>query len=191
MFNAFPQSEVDIVAPDGTVRQKTKALIDSKQITIPDPTALVMVGDEIRRKIPNGTEEAFEVVESMYYEDFHGIPAHHQIKFRRRGTFPKGTGGNYTIHVTGPNSRVNLHSTDNSTNNVSTSPIFGEMAKAITESAIDDAEKDRLRQVISTMEAKLNDRDGYRTAYQDFMVAAATHITVVAPFLPALTKLLG
>ncbi len=41
------------------------------------------------------------------------------------------------------------------------------------------------------MEARLSDRDGYRTAYQDFMVAAAAHMTVVAPFLPALAKLLS
>lgn len=191
MFDHFPQSDIEIVAPDGTVRQRTKALIDSKQITIPDSAALVMVGDEIRRKIPNGTEEAFEVVESMFREAFHGIPARHLIKFRRKGTFPKGTGGNYTFHVTGPNARVNFHSTDNSANSVGSSPIFGEMKRAVTESAINNAEKERLRQVISTMESRLSDPDGYRAAYQDFMVTAAAHMTVVAPFLPALAKLLS
>lgn len=191
MFNAFPQSEVDIVAPDGTVRQSTKALISDKDIILPDPKAVVCVGDEVRRKLPNGLEDTFEITKTMYYDGMTGIPAHHQLRYRQKGTFQKGTGGNYTIHVIGANARVNVHSTDNSTNNAGQNPVFDQMAKAVTESAIEDAEKDRLRQVISIMEARLDDRDSYRVAYQDFIITAAAHMTIVAPFLPALAKLLS
>jgi hypothetical protein len=46
VFNNLPQSDIDIVAPDGTVRHKTKAIVGPNIITIPDSKVIVMVGDE-------------------------------------------------------------------------------------------------------------------------------------------------
>jgi len=61
LFDHFPQSDVDIVAPDGTIKYRTKALIGPKEITIPDASLLIEPGDEIRSRIPSGVEETFRL----------------------------------------------------------------------------------------------------------------------------------
>jgi hypothetical protein len=118
LFSHFPQSDIDIVAPDGTVRHRTKGLVDAKSVTLPDPSIVIQPGDEIRRRIPSGVEEAFEVVDPVFHERFHGIPAHYQIKVRKKGTFPSGQGGNYSLHVSGQNARVNIATAPVALNNI-------------------------------------------------------------------------
>jgi hypothetical protein len=192
MFGSFPQSDIDIVAPDGTVRHRTKAIIDSKMATIPDPSIVIEPGDEIRRRIPSGVEEAFEVVDPVFYESHGGaIPAHYQVKIRRKGTFPKGTGGNYTFNVSGPNARVNFNSQDYSQNIVSDRSVFGELRAAIENGVPDPTEKDQLKQLVAKMEEASDDRGAFMRAYQSFIASAANHATVIGPFLPALSQMLG
>jgi hypothetical protein len=78
-FNRFPRSDVDIVAADGTVRHRTKAIVHHKSVTVPkpdlvnepgsiivpDPSLVIEPGDEMRRRIPSGREETFEVVDQF------------------------------------------------------------------------------------------------------------------------------
>lgn len=47
MFGSFPQSELTIVSPDGTVRGVEKGIIDSKLATISNKNAVILAGDEI------------------------------------------------------------------------------------------------------------------------------------------------
>ncbi len=125
MFSAFPQSDLKIVSSDGEVRSIEKGILDSKLATIPNKNAVIHVGDEIRRKLPNGTEETFEVVDPVYYEGLGGaIPPHYQVKIRRKGAFPSGTGGPSTFNVSGQNSRVNIGSVDRSTNLAASGDVF-------------------------------------------------------------------
>ncbi|HTS41477.1 MAG TPA: hypothetical protein VMH84_13170 [Xanthobacteraceae bacterium] len=190
MFKNFPQSELSIVAADGTIRHKVKGIIDSKLATIPDPNVVIHTGDEIRRILPNGTEEVFEVLDPVFYQKMHGVPAHFQVKIRRKGEFPKGTGGNFTIHISGPNARVNISSTDNSHNIVANRSVFGDLKTAI-EKSVPVEEHGKLLTAIERMERGVGNRPALLQAYQDFMSSAANHMTVIAPFLPALTKLLS
>src|SRR5581483_2781027 len=124
MFEAFPKSQLQIIAPDGTVRSTETGIMSSKSVTIPNEAAVIHVGDEIRRKLPNGIEEAFEVVDPVYHSHFHGIPAHYQVKIRRKGSFPSGTGGHYTVTVSGANARVNIGSHDHSHNIATNDHVF-------------------------------------------------------------------
>lgn len=55
--------------------------------------------------VTNGKEEFYLVDSAVFHERFHGIEAHYGVKIRRKGSFPKNTGGHY-IHVTGHNARV-------------------------------------------------------------------------------------
>ena len=190
MFEDFPQSELKIVAADGTVRGVVKGIVDSKQATIPNKNAVIHVGDEIRRKLPNGTEETFEVVDPVYFDNFHGIPAHYQVKIRRKGTFPAGKGGNFTLNVSGQNSRVNISSQDYSTNLAIEGSVFDTL-KAKLEGSVSDREKlSELLAAIETMKRQ-QQTPGFAAAYQKFVSLTADHLSLVAPFLPALTKFFG
>jgi hypothetical protein len=192
MFSHFAQSELKIVAPDGFVRSVEKGIIDSKLATIPNKNAIIFAGDEIRRTLPNGIEETFEVIDPVFYDGMRGaIPAHFQVKIRRKGSFPAGTGGNYTFNVSGPNARVNIGSHDRSQNIVADNSVFNDLKNAVKTGLPESEERSRLLHLIESLENKTGDRTGFTSAYQDFISAAANHMTVVAPFLPALTKLLG
>lgn len=189
MFNVFPKSEFKVVAPDGTVRGMVKGIFDPKVITVPDTAALIMAGDEMRRTLPNGTEEAFEVLDPVYHETFHAIPAHYQVKIRRKGAFPAGRGGNFNITLSG-NARLNLNSNDHSTNIIADNSVFGEIRSALKGADIETEKLDRIIQALDAMEAARSNRSTFASAYQNFIKAAAEHITVISPFLPALGQML-
>jgi hypothetical protein len=77
MFNSFPKSSFDVIAPDGTIRCSIKGVFTGKMVAVDDASATILAGDELRRRLPNGTEEAFEVVDPKFFEGLHGaIPAH-------------------------------------------------------------------------------------------------------------------
>ncbi|MDP2408854.1 MAG: hypothetical protein Q8M26_01045 [Pseudolabrys sp.] len=191
MFGRFPQSELKIVAPDGFIRSVEKGTIDSKLAIIPNQNAIIFAGDEIRRTLPNGIEETFEVIDPVFYDGRRAIPAHFQVKISRKGSFPAGTGGNFTFNVSGVNARVNIGSHDSSQNIVGDKSIFTDLKNAVQTGLAESEERSRLVLLIEKMEAKVGDRPGFISAYQDFISAAANHMTVVAPFLPAVAKLLG
>jgi hypothetical protein len=143
LFSHFPQSDIDIVAPDGTVRYRTKGIVDPKSVIISDSSLLIQPGDEIRRRIPSGVEETFEVIDPVYHESFAGaIPAHYQVKVRKKGMFPHGHGGNYSVHVSGQNARINIGSRDHSTNIATQGDVFGAISASLRGVVKDAAELD-------------------------------------------------
>lgn len=191
MFDSFPQSEIDVVGSDGIVRARTRAILDSKTATIPDVSILIEAGDEIRRRIPSGAEEAFEVIDPVYHGDFHGIPAHYSVKIKRKGSFPQGKGGNYNFYVSGPNARVNFQSHDQSTNVALDRSKFQALREAIQANVTDAAERESLSALTRELEHSAGNKEQYTKIYQKFIASAANHITIIAPFLPAITDFLG
>jgi hypothetical protein len=180
--------EIDIVAPDGTVRCRVIAYYGGTEFIIEDMTADVRPGDEIRRMLPNGREEAFVVQDPKYYGKGPFGP-HYQVKIGRGGVYPKHTGGNYKIDVSGPNSRVNIHSTDQSINTVVGDEVFKQLRKALDEGIGEEGEREKLRNLVNRVEAA-RDQKSYIDSYQALIASAANHMTIIAPFLPALTELL-
>src|ERR1700704_5838641 len=98
MFDRLPKHDCDIVAPDGTIRAaNTKGIFVPEKIILLDPKVVIATGDEIRRRLPNGTDEAFEILDFHFVEKLHSLPAHYQVTPKRKGTYPHGQGGNYSI----------------------------------------------------------------------------------------------
>jgi hypothetical protein len=188
-FNDFPQSDIDIVAPDGTVRHRTKAIVDAKSVTVPDSSLVIERGDEIRRRIPSGIEETFEVVDPVFLEKSKRIPAHYQVKVRKKGMFPSGQGGNYSFNISGQNARVSIGSHDHSTNIATQGDVFGDISTAL-QGVVKNG--DELRQLLSAVDEMKRQRGGagFVAAYRSFVSLAADHLGVLAPFLPALSQLL-
>jgi hypothetical protein len=189
LLSAFKKDPCTIVAPDGAIRATPKAqFAGSSLVVIQGTDVVVMPGDEIRRKLPNGTGEAFNVIDPTFY-DTGPFGPHFQIKVARKGVFPLNSGGNYTVHVSGPNSRVNIGSQDHSIN-VAADNVFGEITAAL-KAGISDQNK--LAELLATVEEMKRERgrSGFMQAYQKFVGLAADHIGLVSPFLPALTNLLG
>ena len=179
--------EIDIVAPDGTVRCRVIGYYGGSQFVIDDMKVDVRPGDEIRRMLPNGNEEAFTVLDPKFFKGHFG--PHYQVRVGRNGTFPRHTGGNYNVHVSGSNSRVNIGSTDQSTNTVVNGNLFNTLRKALGEGIDDETEREKLTELVSQVEAA-HDQKSFVASYQALIASAANHMTIITPFLPALAEIL-
>ncbi len=87
-------------------------------------------------------------------------------------------------------SRINVNSVDNSTNLISESNtvLFARMREQAT--AIEDAtDREDIVARVAELE-KAQGSSGFFHAYQNFIASAANHMTLFAPFLPALAELL-
>lgn len=187
-FSDFPHSKIEIISPGGEVRATTEGIFANNQVIVFDERIVVFVGDEVRRRLPNGTDEAFEVIDPVFQNGLGGIPSHFKLKIQRKGTFPHRQGGNFTINVSGPNSRVNIASTDNSKNVVGNDAVFGDLLRAVDEN-VHGADRDAIFAAIQSMQDNRGS-DGFKRSYQDFITSAAAHMGIIAPFLPAISQML-
>jgi hypothetical protein len=94
-------------------------------------------------------------------------------------------------HVYGHNPRWNTNSTDNSVNIVSITQeeIFAALNQDIVEKIQDGEEQSDILQRLDALE-KAQGTKLFAERYTDFISAAANHMTLIAPFIPALSELL-
>lgn len=119
MLRDFNKDKVTLVKADGTVaKEQVPALVTGEMIFTADKTLPVEVGDYLLRNLPNGLVEKYEVTNPKYYDVGHSLDAHFQIDVARAGS-PQAQAAvvhGITNNFNGPNSRVNINSTDNSIN---------------------------------------------------------------------------
>jgi len=106
-----------------------------------------------------------------------------------KGEAPVEKERNITIgHIIG---KVNINSTDNSTNiNIDSSSIFGGLSNAISSAPIEEMQKAQLLAKVEELR-QAEGTGGFVQKYKDFMQNAANHMTVISPFIPALTSLIS
>ena len=192
MFSQFMTDVLCLRKHDGRVFENIMACVSGKGVIAIDDVSLpVEVGDRLTRKLPSGVTESFIVDDPGYRESFSGIPAHYQVKAHREDAERSVHRGG-TYNVTGPNARVNINSHDHSTNTVvfEPTPVFADLRQAVVEAV---AEKDERAKLLASIEAMENGRRTHTFVdrYKDFITLAANHMTIVAPFLPALSALLS
>ena len=90
-------------------------------------------------------------------------------------------------NISGANARINVNSTDNSVNSVVENSIelFDQLTAALTSQIQAKGERDKLLTLVAEMRATTH-KETFNEKYQNFIAAAANHITIVEPFLPAL-----
>lgn len=110
---------------------------------------------------------------------------------RRRRSNPKEATVMNVYHLTGAGSRVNVNSTDNSTNvTISESELFSKMREEISEKVPSGEGRDRLLQKVSALE-KERDLPSAWERYKELITVAADHMALICPFIPALTEMIG
>jgi hypothetical protein len=98
---------------------------------------------------------------------------------------PKEPQVNQTFNVNGPNARVNIDSTDNSTNIVNQGIPFSELRKAIESGVADGVERATILEKLADLEMA-TDRESGSKRYQSFIASAHHHMALLGPYLPAL-----
>ncbi len=93
-------------------------------------------------------------------------------------------------HLTGHNSRVNVQSTDQSVNVVITNSeqLFQKIRESIQSSVPVEQQQDILERLQALEQAQDSTIFGVR--YTEFIAVAANQMTIIAPFIPALSELL-
>lgn len=108
------KDHIELLKKDGTKIENLKAMVQSQRIFMDAENVRIESGDLILRKMSNGGEETYEVIDPVFYE----IPgAHYQMRVKKLG-IPEVERAmqNITYNVNGNNARINQNSIDNSTN---------------------------------------------------------------------------
>nr|WP_205600824.1 hypothetical protein [Halomonas socia] len=126
-FSDMLNDDVTLLKKNGDRVEGIKASVQGEMIFINRSDILIETGDLIQRNMSNGGEETYEVIDPGFHESFHGIEAHYQMTHRKLGLpEAKAAVQSITYHISGPNARVNNHSTDNSVNTVNINPDVAE-----------------------------------------------------------------
>ena len=189
MMSAFPTDNVKIIKKDLTVIEDIEALVDRNKIFIDDGSLNIEEGDIIEHVLPNGAKEQYLVIDRGFYRGAHGIPDHYQIKVEKQSGYVKLSNGTVIneYHITNAD-KVNIHSTDNSTtyqitaNDISILDTLRSLAKGLDE-------EDKIISAVNEMQESIGKKT-FSEKYNAFIQSVANHMTIFAPFIPALSAFL-
>lgn len=181
--------EVKLVKENGDVYEDIKANVQTEKIFITDETIPIEEGDKLQRKLPSGMMESYIVLDKGFYNvNMGGMKPHYQCKVKKEGTISAEKKLNHQkiYNVTGENSRININSTDNSMNviNKSSDELFEEIRDIVNKNIQNNEE---IIKTINEME-KNKDKDSFMDSYQKFISSMSNHMTLIAPFIPALSQ---
>lgn len=190
IVNNLPTEKVTLLKNDGRVFEGIVAHVQPDIIFTEDMSAPIEEDDYILRKLPNGLEERYLIIDRGFYDAFHGLPSHYQIKVRKQNKQDRIKSIPQTIIVNnnGEYSKANLNSTDNSVNNYNSSTeIFNELKKL----ALEIPQEDRTTIINSIDDMQENNgKKNFVEKYNLFIQNAANYMTIFAPLIPTLTNLL-
>ena len=157
-FSDMLNDNVTLLKKNGDRVEGIKASVQAKKIFINRSDILIETGDLIQRNMTNGGEETYEVIDPGFHESFHGIEAHYQMTHRKLGLpEAKAAVQSITYHISGPNARVNNHSTDNSVNTVNVNPDVAEhisMLRQEVKRLLPDHEQKPALEVVDAIEGQ-------------------------------------
>ncbi|KWS71674.1 hypothetical protein AL053_23445 [Pseudomonas savastanoi pv. fraxini] len=120
-FESMMLDTIELLKQNGSRTPGIKGRVQKGKITTFDSSLQIEPHDLFIRKASNGTEETYEVIDPVFHEAFHGIPASYEIEVRKLGVpEAKQHIQSITFNVTGAGARINSNSTDNSTNTINT-----------------------------------------------------------------------
>lgn len=186
------RDKVSLIKDDGSRFDDIKANVQPHKIFIDDASLPIEEGDKLIRTLPNNLVESYIVLDRGYYESIGDIPSHYQVKVRKESVIPASTPSSIVYNLIGDSSRVNINSQDISVNvkNITSGDLFEKLKKAIEENEDNVDKKSKLLSLVDEME-DAQGTDRFRERYKEFVATAADHMTLLIPFLHALTQLLS
>ena len=195
-FSDMMTDSITVILKDGSKHENIPALVDKENITMDEVTIPLSIGDRIERKLPSGQVEVLTVTKVHLTKGSggrSGIPDFYEIEYESEGVQKHPVQpAPVNIHVSdSPQTRVNVNSTDHSANiiNNQAEDVFSQIRELLTDALANSNELDLLLERVDDME-RSRESGNFTRAYNDFIAAAAAHLTVLVPVLPALTALL-
>lgn len=121
-------------------------------------------------------------------------PAWVKTQIDRRRLMPKkleGPSVTTIYNVQGDNARWNTNSNDNSVNIItrSSEEIFADLRERIASEIPEGNERRKIVESLTALQES-HGKPSFAHRYTEFIATAANHVTVIAPFIPALTQML-
>ncbi|MCI8208161.1 hypothetical protein AUC61_01315 [Pseudomonas sp. S25] len=118
-FESMMLDTLELLKQDGSRVTGIKGSVQKGKIITFDSSVLIDPKDLLLRRATNGAEETYEVLDPVFHEAFHGIPASYQIEVKKLGV-PEAKQQVHSIvyNVSGAGARVNHQSIDNSINTI-------------------------------------------------------------------------
>lgn len=188
-FSDMLNDNVTLLKKNGDRVEGIKASVQSKKIFINCSDILIETGDLIQRKMSNGGEETYEVIDPGFHESFGSIEAHYQMTHRKLGLpEAKAAVQSITYHISGPNARVNNHSTDNSVNTVNVNPDVAEhisMLRHEVRRLLPDKEQQPALEVVDAIEGQFESSSPSKVVVKTLLGAlpSAGSIASIGSFL--------
>lgn len=190
MFDEFMNDAISIQKLNGEKIDGLKASVQTNQVHLDRSDVLVEVGDLIERRMSNGATETYEVLDPVFYEAFHGIPAHYQIKTKKLGV-PEARARveRITYNISGNNARVNHGSVDNSTNTVTISSDQQDYIEALRQviAKLDAPQRAEAADIVDAVEVNLASKKPSKTVVATLLAAlpALASISTIAASIVA------
>lgn len=187
-FSGLAKDKVTLVKSNGTIFEDIQANVQRNIIFIHDSTLPIEENDKIFRKLPNGLIESYIVIDRGFFSGFGG---HYQIKVKREGDINETKYQSIInfYNASGPNSRININSTDKSENYYNDIDALFKDLKQVLERLPDKAIQDKSLQILEELKESKNS-SSFLTKYKEFVSLLANHMTIIAPFIPSLTQLI-
>ncbi len=189
-LSSLLKDNVSLLKKNGERVDNISASVQSKKIFIQRSDILIETGDLIQRKMSNGGEETYEVIDPGFHERHGSIAAGYQMTHKKLG-LPEAEKAvqNITYNISGPNARVNNHSTDNSTNVVNINSDVSEhiaMLRTEIESLLSDSqEKQEAFEVIDAIEGQFTAEEPSKAVVKTLLASlpSAGSIASIGSFL--------
>lgn len=189
LLSHFQTEKVKIIKADFSVIEGVEALVESEKIFVDDATINIEEGDIIERVLPSGAKEQYLVTNRGFHKGAQGIPDHYQITVEKQSAYTKIGRGQVVNQYNITNAeKVNIHSTDSSTtyqinaNDLAIMETIRTLARGL------DNEREVLL-AVDQMQSNVG-KKGFAEKYNAFIQCVANHMTIFAPFIPALSALL-
>lgn len=184
--------ELTLVNAGGeVVKSGIRGRITSGTLITFDSMLPIQRGDHFLRRLPSGLEEEFIVEDPGYQAELPGMEAHFQAKIRR-SDIPAQSLQTIVNNIQGANARININSTDNSSNFVNqgnSRQVYNDLRERISEINADAKTIEVICNSIDEME-EAHGTASFKEKYLNFMSAAANHVGVFGPLVGTLSGFL-
>ena len=174
VLDEFMRDRVTLVKGDGRRFEGLRAAVRPTTISVLDVAHPIETGDHVERTLPNRTTEQYLVAHSGFRRAVHDLPAMYKLAVRK--TAPAGEA---PATQQGGGTSATAHPAD----------VFTSVARTIATGVEGWSERERLADELAALRAA-HGTPAFLGQYTRFIAAAGDHMPLLAPLVPALTKLL-
>jgi len=193
-FADLMRDTVDLLKTNGAKVSGLRASVQRDKVFMDANGLKIEPQDLLIRRMSNGAEEIYRVIDPGFHEAFHGIKAHYQMSVRNLTTpEAKAAVQNITVNITGHNARVNQNSVDNSTNFVQIDAravqYIAALRDEIAKSQLSEAQKVEANEIVDEVDNAFSSGKPKKSVVTA-MLSGLPHLANIATIAASIAALL-